>query len=402
MASNMARRSMNYRALLLACAVILVASASSRLRADTGTCGGQMITLPFTDVPAANGFFCSIAQIYFQGITLGTTPTTYNPADGVSREQMAAFLARSQNSTLNRGSRRAALNQFWTTTPQYEVTQGAGKLGTTAVGVNPELVASDGADLWVPNGDGTVSRVRGSDGKLLETWTGATDAKCVMVAMGRVFMAGNGSHLYMLNPGQTAGTVTTVSSALGTFPQGIAFDGQRIWTANDDGSVSIITPGSPSFGVNNVGGFTGLRGIVYDGANMWVTDLGANALKKLDAGGAVLLTVPVGPIPVYPIYDGTNIWVPCNSGSVSVVRPSDGRVLATLTGNGLSQPISAAFDGQRILITSIGAVKGVSLFRAADFAPLGTFSITGAPWGACSDGVNFWITILGPNKLARF
>jgi hypothetical protein len=24
------------------------------------------------------------------------------------------------------------------------------------------------------------------------------------------------------------------------------------------------------------------------------------------------------------------------------------------------------------------------------------------PFGACSDGLNFWITLTGPNKLARF
>ena len=92
-----------------------------------------------------------------------------------------------------------------------------------------------------------------------------------------------------------------------------------------------------------------------------------------------------------------------DSDSLSVVRPADGEVLATLTGNGLDRPFAAAFDGQRILVTNFGG-HSVSLFRAADFAPLGSFA-TGAnsiPRGACSDGLNFWITMLGPNRLARF
>lgn len=51
-----------------------------------------MITLPFTDVPAGNGFFCSIAEAYFSALTNGTSPATFSPATGVTREQMAAFI----------------------------------------------------------------------------------------------------------------------------------------------------------------------------------------------------------------------------------------------------------------------------------------------------------------------
>jgi hypothetical protein len=71
--------------------------------------------------------------------------------------------------------------------------------------------------------------------------------------------------------------------------------------------------------------------------------------------------------------------------------------------NGSSLPEQAAFDGQRILVTS-GGGDSVSLWKAADLTPIGTFS-TGAatsPFGACSDGINFWITLQNPNQLARF
>src|SRR5206468_2183710 len=119
---------------------------------------------------------------------------------------------------LARGSRRAALGQWWTTTPLYEL-----GLGTTSVGVLPSLAASDGADVWVTSA-GNVSRVRASDGKLLETWTGATSAFGVVIAMGRVFVTGDsnpaapaGSNtgvLYMIDPTQPAGPVTTVATGL--------------------------------------------------------------------------------------------------------------------------------------------------------------------------------------------
>ncbi|MFY9552255.1 MAG: hypothetical protein WAU32_13980, partial [Thermoanaerobaculia bacterium] len=77
-------------------------------------------------------------------------------------------------------------------------------------------------------------------------------------------------------------------------------------------------------------------------------------------------------------------------------------VLATLTGNGMTGPIAAAFDGQRVLVTA-GSDR-VSLWKAADFSPLGSFLVGPStfPLGACSDGINFWITLNGASQLARF
>src|SRR5262249_8672829 len=155
------------------------------------------------------------------------------PSGNVTRDQMAAFITRTQDSALRRGSERAALQQFWTTTPRYPGADGG--LGTTAVGANPQLVQSDGEDLWVANEiDGTVSQVQASNGKVLNTWTGATNPVGVLVAMGRVFVTGdtNPGILYMIDPTQPAGAVTALSLGLGVDPEGIAFDGSLIWTAN--------------------------------------------------------------------------------------------------------------------------------------------------------------------------
>lgn len=49
---------------------------------------------PFTDVSATSFAKTDIDCIYGLNITTGTSPTTYSPADNVTREQMAAFLAR--------------------------------------------------------------------------------------------------------------------------------------------------------------------------------------------------------------------------------------------------------------------------------------------------------------------
>src|SRR5262252_7144442 len=98
-------------AAILCLAIVIIVMASKRMPADTGTCGGAMTTIPFTDV-MGNIFFCSIAEAYFSGLTNGTTPTTYSPSNAVLRDQMAAFTTRTQDSALRRGSRRAALEQW--------------------------------------------------------------------------------------------------------------------------------------------------------------------------------------------------------------------------------------------------------------------------------------------------
>jgi hypothetical protein len=132
----------------------------------------------------------------------------------------------------------------------------------------------------------------------------------------------------------------------------------------------------------------------------------------LDATGAIVQSITVGNNPQRPVFDGINIWVPnAGSDSVTVVRVKDSGgnplstafVLATLTGNGLNGPETIAFDGERMLVTNPDG-DSVSLFKAADFSPLGSIS-TGAgnlPFGACSDGLYFWVTYTGTPRMARF
>ena len=175
------------RPILFGLIVLAMIVASTRMKADTSTCGGQMISLPFTDVLSSNVFFCVIAEAYFSGLTNGTSATTYSPSDPVTREQMAAFTTRTLDQSLKRGSRRAALGQFWTT-------QTESNLALTTVGNLPRFVKSDGADLWVTNNSsGTVSRVRASDGRLQETWTNAIGAYNLIIAMGKVFVVADDS-----------------------------------------------------------------------------------------------------------------------------------------------------------------------------------------------------------------
>ena len=185
-------------------AASIAAVLSGGAAALLGACG------PFNDIAGADPFCPFVLEIFTLGVTTGATATTYDPTGNVTRLQMAAFLSRSVDGLSKRGSRRAALGQFW-------INGGDANLSLTTLS-NPVYVAADGTDVWATNDTtGSVFRVRASDGKLLETWTGATSAVGVLAAVGRIYVTGyaNPSKLYRIDPGQTAGAVTTVATNLG-------------------------------------------------------------------------------------------------------------------------------------------------------------------------------------------
>ena len=393
------------------CAIFFF-GAGLRLLADCASYG-----LPFTDLGSESTFCAAIAEAYFTGLTNGTSATTYSPSNGVTRDQMAAFITRTLDQSLLRGARRAALDQWWTQAPQYD----KASLGLTdlASSGDPTLLKSDGADVWVASG-ADVIRVRASDGKKLQAWVvnpSAGAVTAVLVAMGKVFaptIGGSGSApgvLWMIDPTKSPGDTNSVLD-VASIPNGtvgITFDGSRIWTTNQVNGVSIVTPGSTTpWSVTTVKtGFSQPVGALFDGTHVWITDL-AGKLFELDSGGAILQTVSVGSRPSYPAFDGHNIWVPDSSGnSLFVVRASDGAVLKTFSAgngnqNGLNEPLSAAFDGQRILVADLNG--GLSLFRATDLSSIGHWDTPGVsgPYGVCSDGANFWVSFTGSDQIGRF
>lgn len=400
------------RAVFLTLLVAILTLTSTRVRADTATCSGGSVTLPFTDVPAANVFFCSIASAFYSGLTNGTSGTTYSPSANVPREQMAAFVSRTLEQSIRRNNLRAVTKKWYMPPDPTGIT-------LTVTGDNPQGVVFDGTDVWVANNAaGTVQRFRPSDGQLLQTFSAAPSVTQLVAARGRIFAVGTTTpgRLYFIDPTAGAGPVSVELSNLPASPRGIAFDGARVWTANALAGVSIITF-NPTQATNLTTGFTSPNGILFDGANIWVTDVGLHRLLKLDASGNIIQSILIGGDPRRMVFDGINIWVPNNQDdSISVVRVKDSQgnplpttgsnvsfVLATLTGNGMNSPDTIAFDGERMLVTNFSSDK-VSLFKAADLSPLGSIA-TGAgsmPLGACSDGMNFWVTLSGTDKLARF
>jgi hypothetical protein len=388
--------------------ILLVPIALAAVLAGSGAGIVQDQCGPFTDVTP--GFCPFILELYYLGITAGTSATTFSPDDPLTRGQGAVFIAKGLNQALVRSSRRAALGQWWTTTPSWGS-------AVTTVGVTPLFIVCDGQDVWTANfTDSSVSRVRAGDGKLLETWTGAEGAFGVLAAMGRVFVTGTtqekslAGRLYVLDPSQPAGAVTLAADPLPGSARAIAFDGANLWLANapnfsDSGSLTIVHTGATyPWATDTIAANVGDPiGILYDGQNIWFADSASVSLKKVDPVGAVIQEVPLATGPDYLVFDGANIWVDSVAGTLTVVSAATGSILATLSGNGLGHPGGIAFDGSRILVAESDG--GVSLWRAADFSPMGYFPAAGpgaSPFGAASDGINFWVTIPNTSQLARF
>ena len=90
---------MKRRRVLMGLAFLMVLVAGSGLSAqegtDSGACPATIAVARFSDtgnLPA--GSIAAISCIAHYGITAGTTPSTFSPADPVSRSQMARFLIR--------------------------------------------------------------------------------------------------------------------------------------------------------------------------------------------------------------------------------------------------------------------------------------------------------------------
>jgi hypothetical protein len=379
---------------LMTTIAITLSGAVSVLRADTGNCGGGPFTLPFTDV-SGNGFFCQIAAAYFSGLTNGTTPTTYSPNDPVPRAQMAAFVTRTLDQSLKRGSERAALGEWWTPQPVSE------KIN---LGADAQHVVSDGEYVYATayaDGGGAVRKytLEGEASGL--SWQ-VSHPRDLVYALGYLWVTGSPTasdgKLYRINPHLNTAPDEIDISGHGD-PRGIAFDGERLWIAFGGGGIGILNLKNYTGQViHKQFNFSTPRGVLFDGSYIWIAD-GDHKLKRLNPDASINLEVLLL-APKWPVFDGANIWVPTHN-AVVVVRATGaaaGTVLATLTGHAL--PIRAAFDGERVLVTNSSS-DSVTLYKATDFSLLGTFAVGDQPWGVCSDGLNFWVALAGEGKLVR-
>src|SRR5437762_3655218 len=139
--------------------------------------------------------------------------------------------------------------------------------------------------------------------------------------------------------------------------------------------------------------------LVFDGANIWVTNAGEDTVTKLRASdGANLGTFPVGGLfPEFITFDGANIWVSNNiSNNVTKLRASDGVVLGTFPVG--DSPEGIAYDGANIWVTNYSD-DTVTKLRASDGVVLGVYPVGSGPMGVLFDGTSIWVANYLDNTL---
>jgi len=175
-------------------------------------------------------------------------------------------------------------------------------------GLRTEGIVFDGASIWVANmGDGTVTRLRASDGLIQGTYT------------------------------------------VGNAPTSVAFDGTSIWVANSgDGTVTRLKASDGS-SLGTTSAVASAWSLAFDGTSMWVG--GYNSIVKLrTSDGAPLASTPVAGLNISLAFDGSSIWAVQGTAQISQLRASDGVYLNSFD-TGAAGTYAVAFDGNSIWVT---------------------------------------------------
>jgi DNA-binding beta-propeller fold protein YncE len=198
--------------------------------------------------------------------------------------------------------------------------------------------------------------------------------------------------------------------ATGSDPEGIVFDGQYIWIANNGAGANSVTKIDAARQTLVATYPVGLNpdGVAYDGTYIWVTNSYNNSVWTIDRqNGQQVGAYATGIFPLSIIYDGHNMWVGNGTGvnvgpavpglsSLTKIRAADGMALGTFTVGHHVRGLT--FDG-----TSIWACNGndntVSRIRANDVALLGTYPTGQFPRAVAFDGNNIWVANSGENSL---
>ena len=196
----------------------------------------------FDDVPDGKFYSESVQWAFDNGVTTGTSATTFSPDDPVTRGQNVTFMYRHQKQVIDPllDDIRTDVNTAQTTAAAAQTTADANTAAastaqTTAAG------AQTAADVLGERVDAPGQRVA-----LLQWWQ-----ETITVGNSPFGVAFDGTHIWTANYSDS--TVSKIVAATGVVaatidvgngPFGVAFDGTHIWTANgNDDTVSKIPVG---------------------------------------------------------------------------------------------------------------------------------------------------------------
>ena len=219
-------------------------------------------------------------------------------------------------------------------------------LGTYTSGANIQDAVVVGSEIFAVFTGLNPNRIRRIDPV---TMTDIATATSTASSPGRV--AYDGTHVWITRTFNTntifrvdpsALTETSFGGSTGGFnnfreAEGIAFDGSLLWVANyrNDGTNHPLLGYDPftQAGVysNNFSSYN--FGVHWDGTNIWVSDTGADVVRKIDpTAGTILATVTVGDKPEAVTSGAGSVWVGNEtSNDVSRIDTATNTVTATIS-----------------------------------------------------------------------
>lgn len=173
---------------------------------------------------------------------------------------------------------------------------------------------------------------------------------------------------------------------VGDNPAGIAFDGSHLWVANlDADTVSKVDPVTGAATAYPVG--DGPFSVAYDGTSVWVTNSLGNTVSRIVPATGASTQFATGVRPHGIAFDGTSIWIANNADdTVGRMDPLTGAMTTFPVQN---SPTGVAYDGTSIWVANndTGSVSQVDPLTGA-----ATHTAVPAPVGVAFDGYNIWIT----------
>jgi hypothetical protein len=213
-----------------------------------------------------------------------------------------------------------------------------------------EALAFDGSSIWSCGSNGTLHRLRATDGANTGDFVIGGSLTSIVYDGTNLWLTA--STLNLLVEVSTAGEILA-KYPTGNYPHGLAFDGAAIWVAtNNDGYLTKFdrTTGQPSVHLK----FSNEQAsgpMVFDGTSLWFATY--DALRKVNvADGAVLATVAKANL-LGVAFDGADVWYATNMeiGKVSKAGGS-ARAVSTLTSRPYPRPL--AFDGANVWLLDFG------------------------------------------------
>jgi DNA-binding beta-propeller fold protein YncE len=274
-------------------------------------------------------------------------------------------------------------------------------------------VLFDGKYIWaaIQNPDGGVVQKLSASGAIIST-TGVGSAPLEMAfdRKSNIWVTNyTSSSISVVGEG---GNLVTTISVPGTNPEGIVFDGEYMWVANNGNNSNTVSQFDAA-NMSRVGTYSvghSPDGVAFDGNNIWVTNSYSNNVWVLNRRGHQIAAYGTGVFPLSLISDGHNMWIGngtgvnvgtqvSGTGSLTKINIATGQNMGTFS---IGHHVRGlAYDGVSIWACN-GNDNTVSRVRASNVALLGTFATGLAPRAAAFDGTKIWVANSGANTLTVF